>query len=228
VDGRKVTDPGAVSPWQQPALFASIVRALLADVVFSRDEAVLFHGDPHAGNLMATRDGRLAILDWSLAGQLTADDRIRLAQVLVGGWALDGPRVADAVAGLACGGAGEAVIRRHVETALAEVRWYSPPGPAWAIALLDTLTRAGVRFPPHLLLFRKAFLSLQDVLSDVCPGCSLEAALAAEAAVQFAWEWPLRWWKRVDDRDYGTHVSSADLIHVALRAPVALAQAWQL
>jgi len=37
---------------------------------FSRDESVLFHGDPYAGNLMAAL-GRVAILDWSLAGQLT-------------------------------------------------------------------------------------------------------------------------------------------------------------
>jgi ubiquinone biosynthesis protein len=227
VDGRKVTDPGAVSVWQRPALFHCIARALLSGVLFSRDTSVLFHGDPHAGNLMVTRDGRLAILDWSLAGRLTTDDRVRLAQLLVGAWALDAPRIAGAVAGLACGGAVEGVIRRHIETALAAVRWYRPAGPVWAIGLLDTLTRAGVRFPPHLLLFRKAFLSLQDVLSDVCPGCSLNAALMAEAAVQFAWEWPLRWWKRLDDRDYGTHVSSADLVHLALRAPASWARLWQ-
>jgi ubiquinone biosynthesis protein len=228
VEGCKVTDPDAVSAWQRPALFHSIVRALLSGVLFSRDESVLFHGDPHAGNLMVTRDGRLAILDWSLAGRLTTDNRVRLTQLIVGAWSLDGLRLTGAVGGLACGSAAEDVIRRHVETALAAVQWYRPPGTGWVIGLLDTMTRAGVRFPPHLLLFRKAFLSLQDVLSDVGPGCSLDAALMAEAAVQFAWEWPLRWWKRLEDRHYGTHISSADLVHLALRAPAALAQAWQL
>ena len=34
----------------------------------------------------------MAILDWSLAGQLTADDRAQLSQVLVGGMALDAAR----------------------------------------------------------------------------------------------------------------------------------------
>jgi hypothetical protein len=79
------------------------------------------------------------------------------------------------------------------------------------------LARAGVRFPPRPLLFRKAFLTLLGVLSDLCPACPPEAALAAEALAQFAWEWPLRWWKPLGDRGYGTHVSSADLVHLALR-----------
>jgi ubiquinone biosynthesis protein len=217
VYGCKVTDPRAVPLWRRPALFRSAVRALLSGVLFSRDESVLFHGDPHAGNLTATPDGRLAVLDWSLAGQLTADDRVRVSQILVGGWALDPARVAGAVAGLARGGAGEDLIRRHVEAALAELRCYQPPGPAWAVGLLDALARAGVRFPPRLLLFRKAFLTLREVLADVCPACSLEAALMADALVELAWEWPLRWCKPLDDRDYATHVSSADLLYLALR-----------
>ncbi len=84
VDGRKVTDPQAVSLWRRPMLFCACVRALLSQVWLSRDESVLFHSDPHAGNLLATHDGRLAILDWSLAGRLTADDRVQTSQLPVG------------------------------------------------------------------------------------------------------------------------------------------------
>ena len=193
------------------------MRALLSQVLFSRDESVLFHGDPHAGNLMATRDGRLAILDWSLTGELTADDRVQMSQILVGGLARDAARVSAAVAGLARDGADEGLIRRHVAAALAGVHWYQPPGPSWVIGLLDGLAQAGVRFPPRMLLFRKAFLTLQGVLSDVYPLGSLEAALTTEALAHLAWEWPVRWCKPLDDRDYATHVSSADLIHLALR-----------
>jgi ubiquinone biosynthesis protein len=217
VDGRKVTDPLAVPPWRRATLFLALVRALLSQVLFSRDESVLFHGDPHAGNLMATCDGRLAILDWSLAGQLTADDRVQTSQILVGAWARDGARVVAAVIALVGNGTDTGLIQRHVEAALAEVGWYRPPGPAWAMGLLGALARAGVRFPPRLLLFRKALLTLQGVLSDVWPAGSLEAVLMAEALVQLAWEYPLRWCKPLDDRDYGTHVSSADLLYLVLR-----------
>jgi ubiquinone biosynthesis protein len=213
--GHKVTDPRAAPPWRKPALFRSAVRALLSGVLFSRDESVLFHGDPHAGNLLATRDGRLAILDWSLAGTLTTEDRVQLGQVLVGGLTRDARRVAGAVAGVARADSEEEVIRRHVAAALAELRWYRAPGPLWVVRLLDALAGAGLRFPPRLLLFRKTFLTLQGVLADVCPVCSLEGTLLADALQQLIWEWPLRWWKPPGDRDYGTHLSSADLLQAA-------------
>src|SRR5262249_22158110 len=125
-------------------------------------------------------------------------------------------RVAGAVAAVARG-AGPDLIRPLVETALAQLPWYKLPGPSWALELFDTLARAGVRCPPRLLLFRKAYLTLQGVLSDLCPYCSLEATLVAEALVQLAWEWPRRWWKPLDNRDYATHLSSADLLVLALR-----------
>jgi ubiquinone biosynthesis protein len=225
VDGGKITDPRP--PWRRSGLFRSVVGALLSDVLFSRDEAVLFHGDPHAGNLLATRDGRLAILDWSLAGRLTADDRARLAQILLGGWTLDPARVARAVAGLACGGIGEGLLRRQVAATLADVGCGRSSAPSWVVGLLDRLARAGIRFPPRLLLFRKAFFTLQGVLADVFPAGSPDSVLMTDLLVRLAWEWPLRWWKPLVDRDYATHVSSGDLLGLVLGAPATLTRAWQ-
>ncbi|MEX0325528.1 MAG: AarF/UbiB family protein [Puniceicoccaceae bacterium] len=37
-----------------------------------------FHGDPHPGNILVTPDGRLCLLDWGLAGQLTSRMRYAL------------------------------------------------------------------------------------------------------------------------------------------------------
>jgi ubiquinone biosynthesis protein len=216
VYGTRVADPGAMSRWLRPVLFHTTVRALLSQVLFSRDESVLFHGDPHAGNLLATQDGRLAILDWSLAGRLTNDDRVRMSQIMAGGLARDAARVAGAVAGLARDGTCGDLICRHVATALGESRRNNLPGPNWAVGLLDALAGAGVRFPPRLLLFRKAFLTLQGVLSDVYAAGSLEAALTVEALVHLTWEWPTRLLKPPDDRDYATHLSSSDLAQMAL------------
>ncbi len=217
VFGRKVTDLHGAGEWQRPALYHAAVRALLSDVLFCRDESVLFHGDPHAGNLVATRDGRLAILDWSLAGRLTKEDRVRMSQILVGALALDVAKVTAAVMGLSGEGANEERITRYIQEAVMGLRWRRPPGPRWAIDLLDNLTRAGVRFPPRLLLFRKAFLTLEGVLADVWPAGLLDETLTAEALMRFAWEWPLRWWKSLHDSDYATHISSADLLQLALR-----------
>jgi ubiquinone biosynthesis protein len=217
VYGSKVTDLPARTAWRRPALFLSAVRALLSGVLFSRDESVLFHADPHAGNLMATRDGRLAILDWSLTGRLTTDDRVRMSRILVGGLGLDAERVAAAVTALSAEGADAELIRRRAGSAVVDLRWKRLPGPAWVVGLLDALTGAGVRFPTRLLLFRKAFLTLQGVLADLWPAGLLDETLMAEALGRFVWEWPLRWWKPFHDRNYATHISSADLLQLALR-----------
>jgi ubiquinone biosynthesis protein len=218
VFGCKITDWHGLSEWQRPALYHAAVRSLLSDILFCRDESVLFHGDPHAGNLVATRDGRLAILDWSLTGRLTTEDRIRMSQILVGALALDTAKVTAAVVGLSGEGADEDLIARHVQEVVAGLRWHRLPVPRWGIDLLDNLARAGVRFPPRLLLFRKAFLTIEGVLADVWPAGLLDETLMAEALVRFAWEWPLRWWKSLHDRDYATHVSSADLLEMVLRS----------
>ncbi len=215
VYGHKPTEPEALSAWRRPALFQRTVRALLSSIVFSREQTGLFHGDPHAGNLLVSPDGRLTILDWSLAGTLTSADRIQLAQMLVGGWTEDAGRILAAITALARAGTEEDLLHYHVKVALAEQHG-RPPSPLWSLSLLDSVARAGVRFPQRLLLFRKAFLTLEGVLADLCPECSLEMALIAEALKHLTWEWPLRLCKPLDDNDYPTHVSSADLVRMIL------------
>lgn len=41
-----------------------------------------FHADPHPGNILITPSGRLCLIDWGLAGQLTRKMRYRLADLL--------------------------------------------------------------------------------------------------------------------------------------------------
>src|SRR5260370_28072411 len=103
-------------------MYAPIVRAVLARVMFCTDESVLYHGDPHAGNLFATPEGRLAILDWSLTGRLTSHDREALARVVTSAMTLDAAGVARALESLLRRPASEAMVRRHVEESLATLR----------------------------------------------------------------------------------------------------------
>src|SRR5262249_26520922 len=56
VAGTKVTELPYGDRRRRPLAFA-VVRALIADVLFSDGDQALFHGDPHAGNLFATEDG---------------------------------------------------------------------------------------------------------------------------------------------------------------------------
>jgi ubiquinone biosynthesis protein len=93
VVGVKVTDHQLNCASDKGRLADLVSRALLARPLFSRRNRAMFHSDPHAGNLLYTRDGRLAILDWSLIGHLCESDKIALGQILLSAITLDTSRI---------------------------------------------------------------------------------------------------------------------------------------
>src|SRR5512132_561776 len=111
--GTKVTDADTLSAAGRRKLGDTIVETLLARPLWSAAPLTLFHADPHAGNLFATAHGKLAILDWSLVGHLTKNDRVQLTQILLGAFTLDASRIRQAIDELA--------QRRTEEAALAGV-----------------------------------------------------------------------------------------------------------
>ncbi len=83
IDGRKVTEVGNLPMNVRRRLARSVVEALIAAPVWSGASRALFHSDPHAGNLMIDREGRLVPLDWCLASHLDLVARAAIARVLV-------------------------------------------------------------------------------------------------------------------------------------------------
>jgi ubiquinone biosynthesis protein len=217
VFGTKVTETNAPNRF----LADTIGRALMADVLLSREPVVWFHADPHAGNLFETDDRRLAILDWSLLGQVRKAQLDQFVQLTVGAMMLEVSRIEQAVDQLASATPRSERIRRVIDRVLDEPMLH---GPAFAMQLLDELALAGVHFPPELLLLRKTFLTLDGVIGDVAPGTSLADILLTAILEQFAREWPLRMFRPFDSRDFRTHLSSADIIQILASAPLALAQ----
>ena len=81
--GEKVTDHTFTLSTEKQHLAERIARALIVQPILCSEQQALFHCDPHAGNLFSTNDGRLGILDWSLAGHLGASEREALVQVML-------------------------------------------------------------------------------------------------------------------------------------------------
>lgn len=75
-----------------PELLSTALRALLVDPFFSTEETALFHADPHPGNLMVTRDGRLALLDWGSTLHLSKTRREEITSILLDAWMQPGRR----------------------------------------------------------------------------------------------------------------------------------------
>src|SRR5437899_7646704 len=79
--GIKVTNAAArLSVPGRRKLAEQLVAALVAVPLFAATPDAIFHGDPHAGNLLYNnRSGELTIIDWALRERLGRDQRRHLA-----------------------------------------------------------------------------------------------------------------------------------------------------
>ena len=170
----------------------TLIDALVASVLVSADAQALFHADPHAGNLMTMEDGRIAILDWSLAGRLRRAQREGIARVVLGAVRLDSARIAAALADLSVRTPSLASLDAPIAVALRQVRRGAVPGLSWLMELLDNTAFAGVVYPAELLLFRKAVFVLQGVIHDIDPEASIDRLFSKVLVQRLAGELPRR------------------------------------
>lgn len=221
VDGIRITDsPAGVVA--RAVMAGHLIDTLLAQVFFSPEDSAIFHADPHAGNLLATRDERVAVLDWSLVGELSRATRAQMVQIVLGAMLFDASRVARAVAALSESQPSEPALRGEIDRWLGVLWPGVPPTMEWMMSLLDgVVLRAGARFPSNLLLFRKGLGMLRDVVRDFAPACRIELVLAAALARQLAIEWPRRWLAGPLAVGFDSHISTADLLHYMAQAPLA-------
>lgn len=227
VDGRKVTDIAGLPAEARRALAGRVVEALIAGPLWSKAPEALFHADPHAGNLMATGDGGLAILDWSLTGRLTKGSREKLVQILLSAAVFDGSAIARAIAALAHGPVDEAAVRREVDAALGRLAAGGWPGLAWLIGLMDGIVfDARVGFDADLMMFRKALHTLRGVVADIDEQFHADQTLLQAFLARFGTEWAPRLLAPPFSRQFSTHLSNADLATVLMATPLMASRYW--
>jgi ubiquinone biosynthesis protein len=212
IDGVKVTDP-SVPVGKRRKLAQTIVGALLAKPFWTAAAAEpFFHADPHAGNLFAMPDGKLAVFDWALTTELSNTQLAAVVRTLLCAAALDEPGVIGAL-GVLGAVKREADLRAAVAGAMAHVRRGTFPGFAWLTPLLDGLGRSGtLAFPEETALFRKSLLTLTGVINDVWPHASIDEVLVTSGGRQFVAESWLRPLAPLETQVFGTHLSSEDLL----------------
>jgi ubiquinone biosynthesis protein len=229
VTGGKVTEHCLGSPSAARRLTELVVETLLARPVFSTARHAVFHGDPHAGNLFRTEDGRLAILDWSLIGTLGEGERIALMQVLLGALTLDAEQIVTTLVGLAERHSVDRLALESVVHAwLGRIRRGQFPGFTWLLGLLDeAVQRARLRVGADLLLFRKTLHTLEGVLADIGSGeLQFDQIFLREFLGHLVSEWPLRGLALPDCRAFATRLSNLDLAGLLLRLPWAVTAFW--
>ncbi|QDU56838.1 AarF/UbiB family protein [Aeoliella mucimassa] len=228
LQGMKVTDFETDNQHSRRALANLVVEALVAKPVLSADCQSLFHCDPHAGNLMVTDDGRLGVLDWSLVGVLTEQERVSLVQVLLAAATLSSTGVVRALESIATRIDDAPALHEVAQQWIKRVRQGELPGMRWLVGMLDEAYHlAGLRLGADLVLFRKTLHTFDGVLNDLSgEDDRLDEVLFGQFVQQLIAEWPRRWAVMPHCRDFATRLSNFDLTRSLMEIPNTATRYW--
>ncbi len=191
--GVKVTEVLRRQPRLRLKLAQRLAESLLALPAFARRDEPIFHGDPHAGNLLYDRSREeLVILEWALTERLTRPQR-RFVTMLVLSTVLRDPdgacRAIESLRLHRPSGDTEDTrrVRRTVSEFLGALPLVYAPGALDALNLMDEIGRQGIRFPASLLVFRKAAFTLDGVMEDIAgASVGMDSVLARYALRHWA------------------------------------------
>ncbi len=172
--GTKVTNAAARLPVARRRQVAEqLIEALVAVPLLSAEENAIFHGDPHAGNLLYNnRTGELIILDWALRERLSRDQRRHLALLFLMVALRDPVGTCNEILALTQQRIrsasprgqtiGEAVTRFLDELPITHL-----PSGVDAMRLVERIAFKGVKFPASLIMLSKVMFTLDGVLADI-------------------------------------------------------------
>jgi ubiquinone biosynthesis protein len=228
VHGTALAD-AVLAPGQRTALATTAMSALVAKPFWTLDDPAVFHGDLHGGNLFVTPDQRLAVLDWALTARVSKRQREAVVAAVIGGLTLDADQVCRALAQLGSLTSDSRSLVAHVERSLDRlVAQARPAGFTWLLALLDEIALEGhIRFDAQLSVFRKTWLSLSGVLTDLAGDTWPDTVLLNAGMQTFLAEWPARWAGASAASQFATHVSNADLVTAIIAGWFTGARLWR-
>jgi len=230
MEGRKITETPRLS--EDRKHYARLLfHTLVAQPLFSREKETLFHGDPHAGNIYAHKDEkendlRLILLDWSQTGALSKEQRLNITRLALGILIENESQICDAVEALSETppqaeteretDSGKEVIPRIVREIADSQEYLSAQLTKKLFVVIDQAVIKGIQFPGELLLFRKAFFTLEGVIYDLDPEFDMDAYIVRVLSRFVLEETPKRWlYAMLLNSDlpeyYSSHLSNKDL-----------------
>ena len=172
--GIKVTNAAARLPMERRRKLAEqLLEALVAVPLLSSQEEAIFHGDPHAGNLLYNnRSGELTIIDWALRERLSREQRRHLALLFLMVSLRDPVGTCNEVLALSqqrirSDSPRGKMISELVARLLDELPVKRLPNGVDAMQLLERVALEGVKFPGALIMLSKVLFTLDGILGDV-------------------------------------------------------------
>jgi ubiquinone biosynthesis protein len=169
-----------------------LVEALIAVPLLAAVENAVFHGDPHAGNLLYNnRRKELVILDWALRERLGREQRRHLALLFLMVALRDPVGVTHEILALSqsrmdLNSARARIVHASVVSFLATMPTSHLPSAADSMRLLEQIAMKGVRFPAALIILSKVMFTLEGILADIA---GADTAMGVAVARHVAMHW---------------------------------------
>ena len=180
IRGTKITalSPLARTEFDTLELAETLFKAYLDQVLVDG----FFHADPHPGNVLITRDGKLALLDLGMVAVLdprVQENLLKLVMAIVDGRGHDAAQVC-----VALGTRLDSFDEKHFSRNVADIIGHYQSSSAAefqegrvVMELTRTAAEHGVRPAPELALLGKTLLNLDEVSYTLKPGFSPAAIL---------------------------------------------------
>ncbi|HYF13983.1 MAG TPA: AarF/UbiB family protein [Phycisphaerales bacterium] len=177
IDGLVLADmaPGSLSPHDRRRVVENGARAVFLQCL----DLGFFHADPHPGNIIALRGGRIAFIDCGMTGHLDAETTRQLADLVSGVVSGELERViaaAGAIADVAPEKLEDRTLRADVDAIVSEFRGATLDRLNLGRVLQNffaTLRAHRVRCPADIMLLIKALTTIESVARDVDPSFEL-------------------------------------------------------
>jgi ubiquinone biosynthesis protein len=191
--GVKITNASARLPVSgRKKMAEQLVEALIAVPLLSAGQDAIFHGDPHAGNLLYdNRTGKLVLLDWALQERLGRAMRRHLALLFLMVSLRDPVGVYNEISALRqrdakISSAQERTVRKSIDECLDAMPASHLPGAADSMRLLEKVAVQGIKFPGALVMLSKVMFTLEGVLGDIAKS---DTSIGLSVARHIALHW---------------------------------------
>ena len=185
VDGRSVDSLGPLARTELDSehLAEQLIGASLDQVLVHG----LFHADPHPGNVLLTRDGRLALIDLGMVARLSPEVQDQLSRLLLAISSGDSSAAAEALERLGdrLDGYDPDRLRTRVADLLLRYGRASVGELAAGRSLADLALAAsscGLRPGAELTMLAKSLLNLDQVARILDPGVRIDEIMESHAA----------------------------------------------
>jgi ubiquinone biosynthesis protein len=172
---QKLTDSFVGDTASRRILADRLVTLMTFDALFSKQKTSIFHGDPHAGNIMRIKDDprdpyKLALLDWGLMGEFPREQRMEMVQLNLAYGQKNKKRMVENIGSLIQGGLPkdpekmariEEIVGQAVKVKGGSYEVYN--------ALLGELLKAGYVLDTQFSLFIKSQVTIAGVLRELDP-----------------------------------------------------------